>query len=325
MVRVKRWIPAAIAVAGLALVVWQVRSVGLGEIIAGFQAVGPLGFACILLLSGARYVLRSLSWMALVTPADHHRPVPLRTAVAATVSGDALGNLSFLSLLVSEPAKALYLSAHVPADEALGALTAENFFYSVSVALVIVAGTLTLLATFVLPDAWRSAAYVSIGLMAVILLAALWLVWKRPGFISRIQLRPDRRLARALTRLHDIERLTYRGLRSSPWRMATVAVCMVAFHVCSVLESWLTLYLLTGSSDWLHAFLFDTLNRIINVAFRIVPLRVGVDEVSASGLSDVIGLGTAAGLTLALVRKARVLTWVAVGLGLVGLRALRRG
>lgn len=313
-----------IAVAGVALVVWQIQSVGLDAVVSGFKAVGPAGFAAVLGISFLRYLVRSLAWTTLIVPPPGHSDVPLRSATAATIGGDALGNLSFLSLLVSEPAKALYLTRYVPAEEALGALTAENFFYSVSVAMVILAGTLTLLATIVLPDAWRNAAWLALVLMGTVLLIATWLAWKRPGVASRLRVREGGWLGRALVRVHTLERIAYRGLRAGPWRLTVVIGAEVAFHALSILESWLTLYLLTGSSQWLNAFLFDTLNRIINVVFRLVPLRVGVDEVSASGLADLIGLGSATGLTMALVRKARVLAWVAVGLGLTGRRALAR-
>lgn len=325
----KKLVPAAVAIAGLALVVWQIRNVGLTPIVDGFKAVGPAGFLAILALSFLRYAVRSLAWVTLIHAAPGtgpaRSPVPLTSAIGATIGGDALGNLSFLSLLVSEPAKALYVTRHVPADEALGALAAENFFYSVSVALVILAGTLTLLGTFILPDAWRSAALTSLALMAALLAAAAWFAWKRPAVTQFLRAHEHSWIGRTVTRLRDLERITYRGLRVSRWRLAVVVLCEVLFHTFSILESWLTLYLLTGSSQWLNAFLFDTLNRIINVVFRLVPMRVGVDELSASGLADLIGLGSATGLTMALVRRARVLAWVAAGMAYVGRRAIRGG
>jgi len=251
-----------LAIVGLALLVWQVRLVGLDHIGDGFKAVGWRGFLAILGLSLFRFAARSMAWITLIG-----RPVPLSSATAATISGDALGNLSFLSLLVSEPAKAFYVTRHAPAAEAFAALTAENFFYSVSVASVILGGTITLLATFVVPDSLRVALWFSLGV---------------------------------------------------------VIACEAAFHLASIAEAWLTLRLLTGSATLLNAFLLDTVNRFINVAFRAVPLRVGVDEVTTSGFTEMLGLGSAAGLTLALVRKARMLVWAGVGLGLLGRRAIRR-
>jgi len=320
-----RLIPIGVAVAGIALVIWQIQSVGLDAVIAGFNLVGPAGFAAVLALSFLRYTVRSIAWVTLISPPPGQSAVPIRSAIAATIGGDALGNLSFLSLLVSEPAKALYLTRHVPAEEALGALAAENFFYSVSVALVILAGTLTLLATFVLPEGWRTAAWMALGLMGLVLAGAVWLAWKRPELATRFGANDAHLFGRLIGRVGTLERIAYRGLRTSPGRIAIVIACQVLFHALSIIESWLTLYLLTGSSHWLNAFLFDTVNRVINVVFRVVPLKVGVDEYSASGLAELIGLTTATGLTMALVRRVRVLTWVAVGLVITGRRAVRRG
>ena len=89
-------------------------------------------------------------------------------AVAATVSGDAIGNLTPLSLIVSEPAKAMYLRDRVPGSRAFPALAAENFFYSVSVALYIILGTIAMLQEFPVPPELRLAGALSIGLMAVV-------------------------------------------------------------------------------------------------------------------------------------------------------------
>jgi hypothetical protein len=320
-----------LAIAGLALLVWQVRLVGLDHIADGFKAVGWRGFMAILGLSLFRFAARSMAWITLIG-----RPVPLSSATAATISGDALGNLSFLSLLVSEPAKAFYVTRHAPAAEAFAALTAENFFYSVSVASVILGGTITLLATFVVPDSLRVALWVSLAVMGGVLAAAVWLARSRPAlasvarswstalartFLSR-PLGP--RVAGWLDQLERVETRTYSALSASPWRLGVVLACEAAFHLASIAEAFLTLLLLTGSATLLNAFLLDTVNRFINVAFRAVPMRVGVDEVTTSGFTEMLGLGSAAGLTLALVRKARMLVWMAVGLGLLGRRAIGR-
>lgn len=308
-----------LAAAGLALLVWQVRLVGLDHIGDGFRAVGWQGFLAILVLSLFRFTARSLAWITLMT-----RPVPLRSATAATISGDALGNLSFLSLLVSEPAKAFYVTRHAPAAEAFAALTAENFFYSVSVAAVILGGTITLLATFVLPDAFRFAVWLALAVMGGVLAMAIWLAHKRPALTAWVRKALRGRLTRPLDKLQGLETQTYSALSTSPARLGTVLACEVAFHAASVTEAWLTLTLLQGSASLFNAFLLDTVNRLINVVFRAVPMRVGVDEVTTSGFAEMLGLGSPSGLTLALVRKARMLFWAGIGLALLGRRAIRR-
>ena len=52
---------------------------------------------------------------------------------------------------------------------------------------------------------------------------------------------------------------------------------------------------------------------MIQVVFKFVPLRLGVDEAGTAVFTQVLGLGSQTGVTLAIVRKARVLFWTAAG------------
>jgi hypothetical protein len=53
-------------------------------------------------------------------------------------------------------------------------------------------------------------------------------------------------------------------------------------------------------------------------------MRVGVDEATTARFAEMLQVGSATGVTLALVRKARMLFWAVVGLALLGRRAIRR-
>ncbi len=55
----------------------------------------------------------------------------------------------------------------------------------------------------------------------------------------------------------------------------------------------------------------------MNVAFKFIPLRAGVDEGGTGQVSKVLGLARATGVTLAIVRKGRDLFWAAIGIGLL--------
>jgi hypothetical protein len=65
------------------------------------------------------------------------------------------------------------------------------------------------------------------------------------------------------------------------------------------------------------------MNRLINVAFKFVPLRLGVDEAGSGLLAQILGYGSAVGVTLALVRKVRMLVWTGVGVIFLASRGLR--
>jgi hypothetical protein len=76
----------------------------------------------------------------------------------------------------------------------------------------------------------------------------------------------------------------------------------------------MTFWLLTGVSAVLPALVLDAFGRIINVVFKSLPFRVGVEESGTAVAAQAIGYARDGGFLLGLVRKARVIAWAAVGL-----------
>jgi hypothetical protein len=306
---------------GLALLVWQVRALELSaaELRAGFASVGAW-FAVILLLSFARFALRSYAWIVLTD-----RPLPFRAVLAATISGDALGNVTPLGLLASEPAKALYLRRLVDPAHALAALTAENFFYSVSVAVYVIIATGAMLALFPIgPDVYW-AGITAVGGMVAVLAGAAWLAWQRPSVASHLLERvPLARVSAVVERVRVFERAAYGAAGHRGSRLAIVTACEIGFHALSFVECWLTFGLLTDVWLLLPALIFDGFNRVVNVVFKVIPFRLGVEEGGTALLAAAIGLSASGGFLLGLVRKIRVITWATVGLALWSQRTLNR-
>jgi len=303
---------------GVALLVWQMRHVGLATIRDDLAAVGS-GFVAILLLSLLRFVVRSAAWTTLIG-----ERVPLMSVLAATIGGDALGNITPLSLLVSEPAKAMYLGGRVSTAQALAALTAENFFYSVSVAIYIVLGTAALLIAFPLDPGLRWAGVIALVGMASVLAVAAWLAWQKPAVASAILARvPFAHLDAVVERVRDFEVRTYGSVGQQSGRLGVVIACETAFHALSFAEAWLTVWLLTGTSSPLEAFVLDTFSRVSNIIFRVVPLRLGVDQFGSEQVALAIGMRPGVGTTLSLVRTGRVLVWAVVGMALLVKRGMQ--
>jgi hypothetical protein len=309
-------IASVVLVAATALLVWQIRNVGLDEIAGSLGQVG-WGFVVILGLSFIRFALRAFVWTTLMGGA-----VPLSSAIAATMAGDGIGNLTPLSLLLGEPTKALYLRNAVPPSRSFPALAAENFFYSVSVAIFIVIGTFAMLEAFDVAPELQMAGVVSLALMLALLAAALWIGWRRPTVVSSIVARvPIPAVQKLLGRVQRVESSTYDFVRSSGKPIGVVIACEIAFHVVSFAESYYTLWLITGESAPLAAFVLDTFNRIVNIAFRFVPLKMGIDEYSTAIVAPAVGFSAAVGVTMALIRKGRMFVWAVAGVVL----AIRNG
>lgn len=316
--RVRRAILTLLAVAaGGALLVWQIDRVGLDRIANGLSPVG-WGFAAILLLSLLRFVARSIAWTTLIG-----QKTSIARAVAATIGGDALGNITPLSLLVSEPVKAMYLDAGTGSSRSLAALAAENFFYSVSVGIYVTLGTAAMLRAFSLPAEIHLAGFVALGLMAAVLAVAAWTAWQKPALASAVLSRlPFARLSAVVDRVRDFEERTYGSAGREGGRLGVVFACETAFHLLSFLEAWLTLWLITGVSAPLAAFVLDTFNRVVNVVAKMIPFRIGVDQVTSESVGVAIGLAPAVGTTVSLIRTGRMVVWAVVGMALLAKRSL---
>jgi hypothetical protein len=62
------------------------------------------------------------------------------------------------------------------------------------------------------------------------------------------------------------------------------------------------------------AFLLESASRFVTIAFKFVPYRLGVDEAGSEAVAAALGFAPAIGVTLALVRRLRILVLNAVGL-----------
>jgi hypothetical protein len=308
---------AVTVVGGLALLIWMVSNVGFAEIVADVRRIG-WALVAIIAISGLRFLLRAAAWRICLEPPNHLR---LTDAFAAVVCGDTIGNITPLGPLVGEPAKAAFVRGRVALGPAVTALAIENLFYTLSAAAMIAAGTVALLLRFQPPSAVRGvgalAVLATLGLFAI----ALWMLWRQPALISRaLGLAPP--LRRHAPRMQEIETRIYTFASRHRAAIPALAAAEMAFHALGVAEIYLALWVLYGAAPpVLTAFVFEAANRLITVVFKVIPWRLGVDEAGTAYVAQLLGLATRTGLTLAIVRKLRILFWSIVG----GLLLVREG
>ena len=309
---------------GLILFVWWIRRIGLAEVRTGFAQIG-WGLAIIVLLGGVRFALRAVAWMLCI---ESPYRLPFAEAFKAVVAGDALGNLLPLGPIVSEPAKAAFVSRHLPLGPAIAALAIENVLYTLSVAGMIAAGMAALLFVFEIPLRLREVSEVAIGGVLVLFLAALALLWRRPALVSGVVavILPGTRGQRHVARVRALEQQVYTFASRRGLMMLPLIGAELLFHAFGVLEAYITLWLLLGAPQPIVvAFIVETVNRLIIVVFKFIPMGLGVNEAGTAYLTGVLGLGTVVGTTIGLVRKVRILCWTAVGTTLLMTRGLSAG
>jgi len=118
------------------------------------------------------------------------------------------------------------------------------------------------------------------------------------------------------------ENLIYDFYRRYPRRFLPICLFEALYHLGGIAEVWYILLRLSGEYPSLvSAFLLESVSRLITILFKLVPFVIGVDEAGAQFIGETVALGAGVGVTLAIIRKGRILFWTAVGMLLI----LKRG
>ncbi len=315
----------AAAAAGIALFVYFVERTGVADIAAGAGRLGWV-FLVVVALGGLRLAARALAWRSCL---DGQHRLTRRHAFCATVAGDTLGNLTPLGPLASEPAKTLFAGDRQPASRSRPGLSVETLFFTLSAALVVAGGAVALVLRLGPTDRWWIAGAALVGTLVLLIAAVHGVIWRRLRPASGLLAGVARHPAAAGTlrgwaeRVRRIEDRVYDLYPRAPRRLAVVAGWELGFHALAVLEIYLVLAFVSDVAPTpLDAFVLESTNRLLAAAFKVVPLRIGVDEAGTAAVAELLAFGGAAGVTLAIVRKARMLVWMTVGVLLLVRRGL---
>ncbi|MFN0087631.1 MAG: lysylphosphatidylglycerol synthase domain-containing protein [Blastocatellia bacterium] len=316
------------AILGLGLFIYVIRQTGVSEIGANVRGLGA-GFLLILAISSLRYLSRSLAWLRCMAPEE--RGVGFRALWRARLAGEAVGDLTF-GPVVAEPLRLIVLGDKVSLSSGVSSLTVENIAYTVSSCMMVMAGAAALLAGFGLRGSARTAMLGALLAVSCVIVASIVFINRRwaagssvAGALNRWLIR-DADLRRGIDarirQLRELEEYVFDFYSRRPLDFLIVGIGEAAFHAGGVLEIYATLHLLGVDVNLSTAFLLESVNRAINIAFIFVPALVGVDEALTKLLAETLRLGGTAGVTLAIVRKIRMFFWI--GIGLVFLSLSRR-
>ncbi len=312
---------AVLTVLGIALFAYFVYSVGVWEILLGISRIGFGGFALILLIYFLRIACRATSWRLSVS-----EPYKLNFSdtLPAVIIGEALSSLIPLGILISGTSKAVAVRNRVPMVVGLSSVATENLFYSLVTGLFIVFGAIAFLRSFELEAGWIwTINFLIFAIFALIVFALLAVIRSWHLLSSLCEWLYNRHVGRRILengRAHarQFENLIFGFYRKYPRRFLPIFTIQVVFHSLGVLE---VLFVLSRISDALptlySAFLLESVSRVITIVFKLVPFLIGVDEAGAQFVGETLALGAGVGVTLAIIRKGRILFWTAVGMILI--------
>ena len=315
-----------LTVLGIALFSYFVYSVGVREILAGIGRIGFGGFALIILIYFLRIACRATAWRLSVS--EPYR-LDFSDTLPAVIIGEALSSLIPLGVLISGTSKAIAVRSRVPLVVGLSSVATENLFYSLVTGLFVAFGAFAFLRNFELPGAWTLTVDLLIFLVLFLIFFGFVMVIRQWHLLSSLcNWFYNRHIGRRILedgrgQVRLFEDLIYGFYRQNPRRFLPILFFQIVFHALGITE---VLFILSRISDALpslySAYLLESVSRVITIVFKLVPFLIGVDEAGAQFVAETLALGAGVGITLAIIRKGRILFWTAVGMILIVRREL---
>ena len=212
-----RPIAVVAAIAGVLLFIYTLQAAGPGEILRQLRQIGA-GFIVVLALSTIRMAVRAKAWSLCVEDSEHFT---FGQAFTAYITGDAVGNVLPLGPLASEGTKALLSRRIISTSAAFSSVVLENVFYSLSVAIMVMVGTLAFLLGY---RPTNAALTITLSLAAVAIVSVVavwWLLRSQPRLLGRF-------LKHEAVR--DAEDRVFRFAATRQERVGQILMLQFAFH-----------------------------------------------------------------------------------------------
>lgn len=311
---------------GVGLFGYFVYSVGFHEIFEGVKRFGFAGFGVIVLIYFFRICARAYAWKLSI-----HEPYSLRIkdTIPAVIIGEAMSSTIPLGILISGTSKAVAVRKHIPLVAGLSSVATENLFYCFTTGLFLMVGAVVLLRSFAVDESLivtMDALIVTLALLIVLGFVMVIRQWHfasetcewlyNKGFLRRL-------LENGRLDVRLFENLIYGFYRHYPKRFVPICLLETVYHLLGIAEVWFILSRLSDAyPSLLNSFLLESVSRLITIVFKLVPLVIGVDEAGAQFVGHTVALAAGMGVTLAIIRKGRIIFWTVIGLILIIKRGL---
>jgi len=307
-----RTVKTVLLVLGALLLAVLVYRVGAGPIV---ETVGRLEwwqFLLVCLPYAVIMAVDTLGWR-FAFARDH---APFSRLYGARVIGEALNIVTAVGSVGGEAAKAWVLRRDVSYAESIPAIVIAKTTITIAQALFLLCGIVV--------------AWTTLDVDSKILRVMLWLlafeVAAVAGFfgaqLSGLVARGGRLLQRfgVLTDASHAIQLdeALRGYYRREWRRFTLSV---AFHLggwlLGALEAVVMLWALGIDASVVTATAIEALGSGVRFAAFLVPAGLGAFEGANAAAFGALGFGAGAGLAFSLVRRARQVVWVVIGVGVL--------
>ena len=314
--RVRRALHYLAAVLGIALLVVLVLRMGTATVIHQVRTIG-WGFVLILVLGGVGHLIKTWAWR--LTFGCEIGNVSFARTFGLRLVSEAIAILGLPGQVIGEAARVSLLGSDVPIANSISSVTLDRGLYILTSAIVTVTGMIAALLLVPLSRTWRLYVLLFAFGAAALLVASMVAIQKRWPVFSGT--------ARAIGRLtwikgwlsgkqsvvQSAERNLFDFYHETPRAFWYGLVLNLSCHGTAILEVYILLFFMGARSGLLIALVLESLTKLVNVVGALNPGNVGTYEGGSMIIARLFHISSAAGLTMALCRRARILFWAAIG------------
>ena len=304
-----RVLRVALFVCGVGLLAYLIARVGTHPLVSVLSRLAWWQFILICLPYGLIMAVDTLGWRY----AFAGKPPPYLRMLAARTAGEALNIVTALGSVGGEAVKVWLLRPAVPYHESVPSIVIAKTTSTIAQTLFLLLGLI--LAVTVVPVAPRVMSSMLVLLAVEALLVGGFLATQLTGLVRKV----GRLLAWSglIAKSSEAERLdaNLRLFYRDRWQRFLLSItCHLCGWILGVLEVAVMLFVLDVPAGMGTAAVIETLGSGVRFATFVVPGSLGVLEGAYTGIFAALGLGAGAGLAFSLVRRARQIVWIGVGL-----------
>ena len=308
-----RWLGLPV---GMALFAWILRSADLAAV---WEQVRNLHwrFGVIFLFYILTFGLDTLGWkFALSTQAQ--TKVRWDRLFRARLAGEAVNYVTPTAWIGGEPVKAYLLSKRygVPMSDGMASVVIAKTTFSLSMLLFILVGLGVAGFSGQIPPSISTWVWVTLPVFSVLMFLFVLVQFLQPFRRTAVVIRkflPG--WIRSLEeKIHEWDSSIVHFYRQNPQAL----FYSLGFHflgwMCGVVEVFLILHFLGIPVGWATAWSIEALWLLLKAGAFLIPASLGASEGFLLLICVGLGVNTVSGLALALIRRAREMVWMGLGL-----------
>lgn len=305
---------------GLALLALVISHSDVGQVAHLLANLPWHGAVWVMLLYSVAWAAEIVAW-ALTFSQRAARGLWLGQLWLVNMVGEAMNVVMPFGSLGGEPVKAWLLKHHyqVGYREATASLVLMQALLGVAEALFVALAALLAATLGILPPSislYLSGTAVALVALMAVAMVGLHQRWLRYG-LEAFALRFGRaRYAVIQDGLDEVEHALADFVRARPRRCAASTLLFLVNWIGGTAEVWLLLHLLGAALPFAHCWVAEAAIVTIRSLTFFVPAQLGSVEAVTVYVISALGGSAEIGLALAALRRARELTWSALGLGI---------